>query len=94
MRVEYLQVLAASEFENKRRLKVNRKLSKDLKTLNDDLIGDIIDIKIDSDMFVSTLYALETIFLLRLQLARVSWAKDEPNLTCVQKLRLEWARLP
>jgi len=43
-----------------------------------DSVGDIIDIKIDADMSVSTLYALETIFYLRLQLAQVSWAENEP----------------
>lgn len=78
VQVEYLQALTASEFEKQRRLNVKRKLNRDLKTLNDNIIGDIIDIKIDSDMSVSTLYALETIFYLRLQLAQVSWTENEP----------------
>lgn len=48
-----------------------------MELLKDDIIGDIISIKIDADMSVSTLYAMETIFYLRLQLAQVSWDKDE-----------------
>jgi len=78
MKVEYLQTLTALEFTKQRRLTAKRKLNRDLKTLNDNIIGDIIDIKIDADMPVSTLYALETIFYLRLQLAQVSWAENEP----------------
>ncbi len=72
MQVEYLRALIFSELEKQRRLTAKRKLDRDLKTLNDNIIGDIIDIKIDSGMSVSTLYALETIFYLRLQLAQVS----------------------
>jgi len=78
MQVEYIQALIFSEFVKQRRLKANRKLAKSLKTLNDDLIGDIIPLKINADMSVSTLYALETIFYLRLQLAQVGWAENEP----------------
>ncbi len=78
MRVEYLQALTVSESEKQRRLTAKRKLNRNLKTLDDDLIGDIIDIKIDSDMSVSTLYALEAIFYLRLQLAQISWEENEP----------------
>lgn len=78
MQVEYLQALTASESEKQRRLNAKRKLNRSLRTLNDDLIGDIIGIKIDADMSVSTLYALETIFYLRLQLAQVSWEENEP----------------
>lgn len=52
---------------------------KDIKyIINDNLIGNILPLKIDSDMSISTLFALETIFYLRLQLAQVSGAKDEP----------------
>ncbi len=43
----------------------------------DEYINDMIDIKISSKMPVSTLYALETIFYLRLQLAQVSWDANE-----------------
>jgi len=78
MQVEYLQALIFSEFKKQRRLKAKRKLNRNLKTLNDEFIGDIIDIKINADMSVSTLYALETIFYLRLQLAQVSWEDNEP----------------
>jgi len=78
MQVEYLQALTVLEFKKQRRLKAKRKLNQNLKTLNDDLIGDIIDIKINADMSISTLYALETIFYLRLQLAQVSWTENEP----------------
>lgn len=78
MQVEYIQALIFTEFAKQRRLKANRKLAKSLKTLNDDLIGDIIPLKINADMSVSTLYALETIFYLRLQLAQVGWADNEP----------------
>ena len=43
----------------------------------DEYIKDMVDIKIHSKMSVSTLYALETIFYLRLQLAQVSWDANE-----------------
>ena len=46
---------------------------------DDNIIGDIIDIRIDADMSVSTLYALETIFFLRLQLAQVSGDEREAS---------------
>lgn len=72
LQVEYLHVLAYAEIKTERRTAENRKLNRAFKALDDEFIGDIIGIKIDSDMSVSTLYALETIFLLRLQLAEVS----------------------
>jgi len=43
----------------------------------DEYINGMIVIKINSKMSVSTLYALETIFFLRLQLAQVSWDANE-----------------
>lgn len=78
MQVEYLQTLASSGFENERKYAAKRKLARDLKTLNDDIIGDIIPIEIDADMSVATLHALETIFYLRLQLAQIGWEEKEP----------------
>ncbi len=77
MQVEYLQTLVSSEFEKERKSAAKRKLIRDLKTLNDDIIGDIIPIGIDADMSVATLHALETIFYLRLQLAQVGWEDNE-----------------
>lgn len=78
MMIEYLRSLSISEFRKQRELKANRKLAKDLKTLNDEIIGDVIDIKTDADMPLSTLRALESIFYLRLQLAQVAWDDKEP----------------
>lgn len=78
MKVEYLRALAISEFKKQQQLKADRKLAKDLKTLNDEIIGDIIDTKIDADMPFSTLRSLESIFYLRLQLAQVAWEDNEP----------------
>lgn len=78
MQVEYLQALVSSEFEKERKSAAKRKLARDLKVLNDDIIGDIIRIEIDADMSVATLHALETIFYLRLQLAQVGWEEKEP----------------
>ena len=78
MQVEYLQALASSEFENERKSAAKRKLARDLKTLNDDIIGDIIPIEVDADMSVATLHALETIFYLRMQLSQVGWDEKEP----------------
>lgn len=78
IQVEYLQALAASEFEKERKSAAKRKLARDLEMLNDDIIGDIIPIEIDADMSVSTLHALETIFYQRLQLAQVGWEEKEP----------------
>jgi len=89
MQVEYIQALIFTEFAKQRRLKANRKLAKSLKTLNDDLIGDIIPLKINADMSVSTLYALETIFYLRLQLAQVGWAENEPIYESLCRNRFE-----
>lgn len=43
----------------------------------DEYINDMMDIKINSTMSISTLYALEMIFFLRLQLAQVSWDANE-----------------
>ena len=77
MMMEYLQGCIFTEFARECRLKAKRKLARDLKTLNDDLIGDIIPIKITADMSVATLYALEIIFYLRLQLAQVGWEDKE-----------------
>lgn len=89
MQVEYLQALAASEFEKERKSAAKRKLIRDLKTLNDDIIGDIIPIEIDADMSVSTLHALETIFYLRLQLAQVGWEEKEPIYSGLCRNRFE-----
>lgn len=72
MQVEYHQYLIFAEFKKQRHLTARRKLSRELKRLNDDIIGDILDIKIDANMTVSELHALETIYYLRLQLAEVS----------------------
>lgn len=78
MHVEYLRVLAADEFERISRIKQKQKLRRDLKTLNDDIIGDIIEIKIKPDMSIATLYALEATFYMRLQLAQMGWEDNEP----------------
>ncbi len=78
MQVEYFQALASSEFEKERKSAAKRKLARDLKTLNEDIIGDIIPIEIAADMSVATLHALETIFYLRLQLSQVGWDEKEP----------------
>lgn len=61
----------------------------DLKALNDDLISDIIPLKIDARMSVPTLHALQTIFYLRLQLAQVSWAENEPIYESLCRNRFE-----
>ncbi len=89
MQVEYLRALIFSELEKQRRLTAKRKLDRDLKTLNDNIIGDIIDIKIDSSMSVSTFYALETIFYLRLQLAQVSGEDKESVYAALCRDRFE-----
>ncbi|MCM1139386.1 MAG: hypothetical protein NC453_12520 [Muribaculum sp.] len=54
-----------------------------------DIIADIIPMKIDSKMRVSTLIALETIFYLRLQLAQISWSDDEPYWQTICQDRFE-----
>lgn len=89
MQVEYLRGLILSEFKRVHRTSVKRKLARELKTLNDDFISDIIPLKIDSTMSVSTLYALETIFYLRLQLAQVSWDENEPIYNSLCHTRFE-----
>ncbi len=60
-----------------------------MKLLKDDIIEDIISIKIDADMSLSSIYALETIFYLRLQLAQVSWDNAEPMIETICRKRLE-----
>lgn len=72
MAVEYLRSQIITEFAKQKRLKNKQKLSRGLKSLNDNIIGDIIPLKIDDTMSVSTLFALETIFYLRLALAQIS----------------------
>ncbi len=89
MQVEYLRSLACSEIDRNHRAEEKRKLNKALKCLNDDLIGDIIGVKIDADMSVSTLYALETIFFLRLQLAQLSGESNEPVYESLCRYRYE-----
>lgn len=77
MMVEYLRSQIILEFAKQDRIRTQRKLARGLKTLNDNIIGDIISLKIIEDtMSVSTLFALETIFYLRLQLAQIS---DDDN---------------
>lgn len=72
MMLEYLRSQIISEFAKQDRLRSQRKLARQPKTLNDNIIGDIIPLKIDAEMSVSTLFALETIFYLRLALAQIS----------------------
>ena len=76
MTVEYLRSQVMSEFAKQKRLRNRQKLARGLKSLNDSIIGDIIPLKIDSEMSVSTLFALETIFYLRLALVQIS---DDDN---------------
>jgi len=83
MQVKYLQALAFNEFERAQQASAKRKLVKDLKCLNDDIISDIIDIEINSDMAVPTLQALDTIFNLRLDLAEIS---SSDNVTIFRRL--------
>ncbi len=89
MQVEYLRALIFSELEKQRRLTAKRKLDRDLKTLNDNIIGDIIDIKIDSGMSVSTIYALGTIFYIRLQLTQGSGEDKESVYAALCRDRFE-----
>lgn len=89
MTVEYLQAQVFNEFARQSKLKAKRKLTRDLKTLNDDIIGDIIPVRINADMSVATLCALETIFYLRLQLAQVGWDDNEPIYESLCRNRFE-----
>lgn len=63
--------------------------AKNLYKIKDDIIGDIIPLRIDAGMSVSTLFALETIFFLRLQLAQVSWDEEEPYYESLCRDRFE-----
>lgn len=83
MVVEYLRSQIISEFAKQDRLREQRKLAKGLNTLNDNIIGDIIPLKIDENMSTSTLVALETIFDLRLSLAQIA---DDDNLSTYESL--------
>lgn len=89
MQVEYLQGLTFTEFNREHRASVKRKLAKNLKTLNDDIINDIITLKIDSDMSVSTLHAIEIILSLRLELAQTDWEDKESVYTSLCRNRFE-----
>lgn len=86
MMVEYLRSQIISEFARQDRLRTQRKLATGLKSLNDEIIGDIIPLKIDSKMSVSTLFALETIFYLRLQLAQIF---DDKNTSVYESLCID-----
>ncbi|MCM1139136.1 MAG: hypothetical protein NC453_11260 [Muribaculum sp.] len=86
MAVEYLRSQVIFEFAKQKRLRNERKLTRGLKSLNDNIIGDIIPLKIDSGMSVSTLFALETIFYLRLALAQIS---NEDNNSTYELLCLD-----
>lgn len=83
MMLEYLRSQIISEFAKQDRLRTQRKLARGLKTLNDNIIGDIIPLKINDEMNVSTLFALETIVYLRLQLAQIS---DDDNASIYELL--------
>ena len=89
MQVKYLCALAYSEIYREHRTEEKRKLNKALKCLKDDLIGDIISVNIDAEMSVSTLYALETIFFLRLQLAQLVGESSEPVYESLCRVRYE-----
>lgn len=84
--VEYLRSQIISEFAKRERLRKKRLLSSRLKTLKDNIIGDIVPLKIDDTMSLSTLYALETIFYLRLTLAQIS---DDDNSSTYELLCLD-----
>ncbi len=60
-----------------------------LQLKQDEYLNGIIDIEINSEMPVSTLYAFETIFYLRLQLAQVSLEKNKPMIEALCRNRLE-----
>lgn len=83
MQVEYLSTLVYSEIRNGNRTYERQKLNRRIKTLEDNLIREFTSIRITADMPVSTLYAMETVFDLRLQLAQVS---GEYNLSTYETL--------
>ncbi len=60
-----------------------------LQPRQDEYISDIIGIEINSEMSVSTLYALETIVYLRLQLAQVSLEKKDTLIEALCRKRLK-----
>lgn len=61
----------------------------DSKAHNDEFIRDFVNMEINADMPVSTLYTLEEIFYLRLQLAQVGWEDDEPIYEAICRNRFE-----
>lgn len=77
MKVAWLQALAFTEFEKESREAAEMSTAKELNLLKDNLIGDIIDTDINIAMSVSTLQAIETALLLRLQLAEVALSDNE-----------------
>ncbi|MCM1451602.1 MAG: hypothetical protein NC102_05050 [Clostridium sp.] len=58
-------------------------------TIKDYIIGDFIELEIGENMSLPTLYALEAIFYLRLQLAQVGWEECEPILNELCRDRFE-----
>ncbi len=89
MRVEYLRALAFSEFARIREAREERLLREQLKNLTDDIIADILPIRISQAMTVSTLHALEIIYNLRSNLAFEAREPHEVELTNFQCHRLE-----
>lgn len=86
---EYLQGQICEEFRKLHRSETKKKLARGLKNHNDDIIGDIVPIEVDSTMTVATLTALGTIFYLRLQLAQAAWDDNEPTYNLLCKDRYE-----
>ncbi len=70
--VSYLRQQIMAEFAKHARNKAKCKLIGELKSLNDEIIGEIIPIKIKERTSLPAIFALETIFRLRLQLAQIT----------------------
>lgn len=89
VRVEYLRRLAAAAIKEESRDTERKKLEKNLHNLNDELIGDLIGMKIDAQMPWSTLNALTAVFFMRLQLAQVAGEENERIYESLCRLRFE-----
>lgn len=88
MQVAYLRALLAEEMERLRDAADERLLKNQLKELNEEIIPDLLNVRITSSMSVQTLSKLKTIYTLRSDLAFKSNDFNEPTYANLQCNRL------
>ena len=88
MYVEYLSELTKKEFARINDAAAERQLRRQLKSLNEEIIPDLLNIRISSTMSVPTLRALNAIFTLRSWLSGASHDINDPIYANLQVQRM------